>query len=169
MVDNHPPWAVSYDTSLQLQVRSNQVMDPVTLRVHLAVIEDVQQKRQKLRDEIQSLDAVESYHMRFIDQHNREVEEARADRPAVSRPGSPLTGKTMADAAEVALAEIGRSCQAKEVAEFLEVAYGYGEGSSNRSYVNALYNAMARTPDIFQNADGIWGLRRVPHSRRITR
>jgi hypothetical protein len=128
---------------------------------HMAIVDDLKKKRASLQEQLKSLEQVERYHLHEIEMYKMFCEPPCGEpgEPIVS-PASQLFGKTMAEACEAALRVNGAPARALEIAEILAAAFNYGDGGRNRSYVNALYNAMARKPGLFQNNDGIWTIRR---------
>jgi hypothetical protein len=137
---------------------------------HRAVLDEIVRKRASLKAQLDELAVVERYHLHEIEMHNLLHGPAEHAHDIPTATANILDGKTLADACAAALTILG-SGRANDVAECLQVAFRYGEGSANRSYINALYNAMARKPDAFSNDDGIWSLRSVPalesHRNRI--
>ncbi|HTM53729.1 MAG TPA: hypothetical protein VL175_06845 [Pirellulales bacterium] len=140
------------------------------IAVHKAALETVKRKKAELQSELHTLDLVERYHQRelsglmVMQDIQARVDAASGEAPPVSRE-SRLYGKTIAEAAEYALAAAG-ACRAGDIADMLQ-SLGYGTGSGNRSYVNAIYNAMSRKPDMFVNREGVWSLksREATHKR----
>lgn len=146
-------------------------MDPDLLPHHLAILKDLQSQKQWLQERVQELDVIERYHKTQVD-HLTFMAEREEQRFMHENRGGALSGKTMADAAEAILDAV-EDASAGEVAEHLMIAFGYGKGSKDRSYVNALYNAMSRKPDTFVNNDGRWSLKsartpRAGHQRRFS-
>lgn len=123
---------------------------------HVAILEDIARKRASLQEQMKQLDSIERYHLREVELFKM-LNPNQAGEPRVS-PSSQLYGKTMAEACEAALMML-EAARSIEVAECLAMAFDYGDGAKNRSYVNALYNAMTRKPDVFANSDGVWTLR----------
>ncbi len=134
-------------------------MDHEMMLHHVAVVEEVGRKRAALQAEMKALDSIERYLTRQIECYKM-LNPEQVGEPRVS-PTSKLYGKPMAEACEAALLTLGCPARAVEVAECLAIMFDYGDGSKNRSYVNALYNAMTRKPEIFENSDGVWTLRRL--------
>jgi hypothetical protein len=159
MLDNHASISSNMRLATKAFHRGGLKMNREMMAHHIAILEDIERKQASLREQMNGLEAVKRYHMREIELYKMVHPDDDAEPPV--NPASQLYGKTMAEACEVALLKLGIPARVADVADLLATLFDYGEGSKNRSYVNALYNAMARKPNTFFNADGMWMVRRA--------
>jgi hypothetical protein len=142
---------------------------PQSVAMHRAFLDELQQKKAALENELQVLSAVERYHLdRLADL--QEASDSDADAPSArnstsgsaalgnDRTALALIGATKFLAAKIALQELHHPSKVGEIVEVL-LKYNYGGELGRRILFNAIFTAMSRRKDVFtRNEDSRWSL-----------
>lgn len=136
----------------------------IKVDVHRQILADVWEEKAALLERLKELEAVERFHaMRVgIPLRNHAGSGGTSvlnGTAAVSSAAKVPADMMVHDAAAFALTHLGRPSKIGEMADFL-LTKGYGTKKKRRMFFNALYTALKRRDDLFEQiADARWKLK----------